>query len=62
MACSLPDLIQFVAVGLDMPSMAQASSNVMLYVSIGYLQALKKPLGCGYLSWMWGIFPAAISS
>lgn len=45
MACSRPDLIQFVAVGLDMPSMAQASSNVRLYDSIGYLQAIKNPAG-----------------
>ena len=36
-ACSLPDFIQFVAVGLDIPSMAQASSSVRLYCSIMHL-------------------------
>ncbi|WP_337739999.1 hypothetical protein, partial [Cronobacter sakazakii] len=42
-ACSLPDFIQFVAVGLDMPSMAQASSSVRLYCSIRLSPGVKKP-------------------
>lgn len=43
MACSRPDFIQFVAVGLDMPSMAQASSSVRLYCSIRLSPGVKKP-------------------
>ncbi|EOE5505758.1 hypothetical protein ACKJUJ_001102 [Cronobacter sakazakii] len=41
-ACSRPDFIQFVAVGLDMPSMAQASSSVRLYCSIRLSPGVKK--------------------
>lgn len=49
MACSRPDFIQFVAVGLDMPSMAQASSSVRLYCSIRLSPGVKKPPDGGSL-------------
>jgi hypothetical protein len=41
-ACSLPVLIQFVAVGRDTPRMAHASFSVMLYASM-FITHKKRP-------------------